>query len=71
MKKSLVLVALAVLAIGVYAYFTNGNASGSCCHSHTGKSIDNGYKCTVCKGTGWQGEFTCYLCKGSGRDNKY
>lgn len=71
MKKSLVLIALSVLSIGVYAYFTNVNVSGSCCHNHAGKNINDGYKCTFCKGTGWQGGFTCSVCKGSGRNSKY
>jgi len=71
MKKSLVMVALAVLSIGACAYWANANVTGGCCHKHEGKTIDSGFKCTFCKGTGWQGDFTCFACKGSGRDNKY
>jgi len=26
----------------------------------------NGFRCTFCKGTGFQGNLPCYQCKGSG-----
>jgi DnaJ-class molecular chaperone len=29
----------------------------------------NGFKCTFCNGTGFNGSFNCSMCKGSGRVN--
>ncbi len=73
MKKSLFMVALAVLAIAACMYWANVNVTGGCCHKHDGKTIDNGMRCTFCNGTGFQPgtNFSCSFCKGSGRDCSY
>ncbi len=71
MKKSIVLVILAVLSIGVGAYFANVNVSGNCCHKHGDKIPDFGTKCIFCKGTGWNGDFNCSACNGTGRNSTY
>ena len=71
MKKSLVLVILAVLSIGVGAYFANANVTGGSCHKQWDKTPDCGTKCTFCKGTGWNGDFNCSFCNGTGRNSTY
>ena len=71
MKKSLFMVCLAVLAIAASMYWANVNVTGGCCDKHAQKGLDSGFKCTFCKGTGWNGDFNCSFCNGTGRNSSY
>jgi len=70
MKKSLMLVVIAVLAIGSFVYL--GQFASMCRCKHNESSLDFGQRCFHCKGSGFdKNGYACFACKGTGRDNSY
>ena len=65
MKKALFAV-LAVSAVTVFAgAFVNA-------HNHKHKEgVANQMRCSLCRGTGFQGNWNCPWCKGTGRNLSY
>ena len=69
MKKKLVIVALATLAIfGTAVYL---HAESSIPSLKDAGTLSAGTKCIVCNGTGFQGYFNCAHCRGTGRNANY
>lgn len=70
MKKTLLVAALVVLSLGVTGSILHAGAASKYIHED---GILAGFRCTFCKGTGFQPNtnFTCYACKGRGHSNSY
>ena len=69
MKKKIVVIAIGAFALVGTALYLNAQTSK---HSHSDEGIlQMGVRCTLCKGTGFQGNFNCPWCKGSGRNSGY
>lgn len=69
MKKKIVVIALAAFALLGTAVYLHGAHAG---HSifDEGKSF-TGMRCTICNGTGFNGQFNCAYCRGTGRSIGY
>lgn len=66
MKKYIVLAAL-VLATSVGV----GYAANALHRAEDHSKCETGYKCNLCNGTGWNGQFKCHMCKGTGTAGSY
>ena len=66
MKKHF-LIAAAVIAATVGL----GYAASSMRNLEERSKCESGFKCTVCNGTGWQGNFKCSMCRGTGANSSY
>lgn len=40
-------------------------------HSDHQHSVDSGFRCFFCRGSGFNGNFNCIHCNGTGRDATY
>ena len=66
MKKALFAI-FAVSAVTVFAgAFVNSHN-----HKHETGIATGSFRCTFCRGTGFNGMFNCNMCKGTGRDSSY
>ena len=67
MKKRMILAIVALAAISTPAFAV-------AFHSHRHEQGANAFRCSFCKGTGFQngnGNTACFACKGSGFNGSY
>lgn len=64
--KKLLIIAAAIVSVTSIGYAANALLKVED-HSKCG----SGFRCTICNGSGFQGNVNCIHCKGSGRNSSY